>query len=104
MLEVNLSSLVSPSGELLGTLSISHDVTEWHKIQQNLRDEMERRKDTEVALAQRDTILQTILDASPDSIGIFNENMVYQACNKPFVNALGISEVSDLIGTRLQDV
>ncbi len=104
LLEVNLSSLVSPSGELLGTLSISHDVTEWHKIQQNLRDEMERRKDTEVALAQRDTILQTILDASPDSIGIFNENMVYQACNKPFVNALGISEVSDLIGKRLQDV
>jgi diguanylate cyclase (GGDEF)-like protein/PAS domain S-box-containing protein len=73
-------------------------------MQQNLRDEMERRKDTEVALAQRDTILQTILDASPDSIGIFNENMVYQACNKPFVNALGISDVSDLIGKRLQDV
>ncbi|MGU3846151.1 diguanylate cyclase, partial [Vibrio diabolicus] len=92
LLEVNQNSLVSPSGELIGTLSISHDVTEWHKMQQNLRDEMERRKDTEVALAQRDTILQTILDASPDSIGIFNENMVYQACNKPFVNALGISD------------
>ena len=30
--------------------------------------------------------------------------MVYQACNKPFVTALGISEVSDLIGKRLQDV
>ncbi|MEA3483555.1 MAG: diguanylate cyclase [Pseudomonadota bacterium] len=104
LLEVNQNSLVSPSGELIGTLSISHDVTEWHKMQQNLRDEMERRKDTEVALAQRDTILQTILDASPDSIGIFNENMVYQACNKPFVNALGISDVSDLIGKRLQDV
>jgi diguanylate cyclase (GGDEF)-like protein/PAS domain S-box-containing protein len=73
-------------------------------MQQNLRDEMERRKDTEVALAQRDTILQTILDASPDSIGIFNENMVYQACNQPFVKALGISKISDLIGKRLQDV
>ncbi|MCC4820060.1 PAS domain-containing protein, partial [Vibrio lentus] len=60
--------------------------------------------DTEVALAQRDTILQNILEASPDSIGIFNENMVYQACNKPFVAALGISEVSDLVGKRLQDV
>ncbi|EGQ9715388.1 diguanylate cyclase [Vibrio alginolyticus] len=104
LLEVNQNSLVSPSGELIGTLSISHDVTEWHKMQQNLRDEMERRKDTEVALAQRDTILQTILDASPDSIGIFNENMVYQACNQPFVKALGISKISDLIGKRLQDV
>ncbi|MGR5443808.1 sensor domain-containing diguanylate cyclase [Vibrio jasicida] len=104
LLEVNQNSLVSQTGEMIGTLSISHDVTEWHKMQQNLRDEMERRKDTEVALAQRDTILQTILDASPDSIGIFNENMVYQACNKPFVNALGIPDVSDLIGKRLQDV
>ncbi|MGR5172618.1 sensor domain-containing diguanylate cyclase [Vibrio owensii] len=104
LLEVNQSSLVSQAGEMIGTLSISHDVTEWHKMQQNLRDEMERRKDTEVALAQRDTILQTILDASPDSIGIFNENMVYQACNKPFVNALGIPDVSNLIGKRLQDV
>ncbi|MGR4989520.1 sensor domain-containing diguanylate cyclase [Vibrio rotiferianus] len=104
LLEVNQSALVSQVGELIGTLSISHDVTEWHKMQQNLRDEMERRKDTEVALAQRDTILQTILDASPDSIGIFNENLVYQACNKPFVNALGISDVSELIGKRLQDV
>ncbi|MET1282734.1 diguanylate cyclase domain-containing protein [Vibrio navarrensis] len=104
LLEVNQSLLMSKQGEPLGSLSISHDVTEWHKMQQNLRDEMERRKDTEVALAQRDTILQNILEASPDSIGIFNENMVYQACNKPFVNALGIAEVSDLIGKRLQDV
>lgn len=104
LLEVSRNSFVSHLGEMIGTLSISHDVTEWHKMQQNLRDEMERRKDTEVALAQRDTILQTILDASPDSIGIFNENMVYQACNKPFVTALGIPDVTDLIGKRLQDV
>jgi diguanylate cyclase (GGDEF)-like protein/PAS domain S-box-containing protein len=65
---------------------------------------MEKRKDTEIALAQRDTILQNILESSPDSIGIFNENMVYQACNKPFVKALGISDVDDLLGKRLQDV
>ena len=65
---------------------------------------MEKRKDTEVALAQRDTILQNILESSPDSIGIFNENMVYQACNPPFVKALGIADVDELIGKRLQDV
>ncbi|ELP5730525.1 diguanylate cyclase [Vibrio vulnificus] len=104
LLEVNQSLLMSKSGQLIGTLSISHDVTEWHAMQQRLRDEMERRKDTEVALAQRDTILQNILEASPDPIGIFNENLVYQACNKPFVRSLGIAEVSDLIGKRLEDV
>ncbi|MBW3697105.1 diguanylate cyclase [Vibrio sp. T187] len=104
LLETYQNVLLSEQGENLGLLSISHDVTDWHDMQQQLRNEMERRKDTEVALAQRDTILQNILEASPDSIGIFNENMVYQACNKPFVSALGIGDVNDLIGKRLQDV
>tara|TARA_Y100001956_G_scaffold82895_1_gene106557 strand:+ start:1504 stop:3255 length:1752 start_codon:yes stop_codon:yes gene_type:complete len=104
LLESNQTVLLSPEGKKIGSLGISHDVTDWHNMQRNLRDEMEKRKDTEVALAQRDTILQNILESSPDSIGIFNENMVYQACNKPFVTALGISDVDDLIGKRLQDV
>ncbi|WP_394128049.1 diguanylate cyclase domain-containing protein [Vibrio hepatarius] len=104
LLESYQSALISESGEKIGTLGISHDVTDWHDMQKSLRDEMEKRKDTEVALAQRDTILQNILESSPDSIGIFNENMVYQACNLPFVKALGIAEVDDLIGKRLQDV
>ncbi len=56
-----------------------------------------------MALAQRDTILQNILESSPDWIGIFNENMVYQACNQPCVEAR-IVEVSDPVGKRLQDV
>ncbi|MGF1743598.1 diguanylate cyclase domain-containing protein [Vibrio minamisatsumaniensis] len=104
LLETYQSVLLSQDGERIGTLSISHDVTDWHDMQQQLRGEMEKRKDTEVALAQRETILQNILEASPDAIGIFNENMVYQACNKAFVTALGISDVSDLISKRLQDV
>ncbi|MGD8170929.1 diguanylate cyclase domain-containing protein [Vibrio sp. TRT 21S02] len=104
LLETYQSILMSAEGEKLGTLGISHDVTDWHQMQQNLRDEMEKRKDTEVALAQRDTILQNILESSPDSIGIFNENLVYQACNEPFVKALGIADVNELIGKRLRDV
>ncbi|MBN3572630.1 diguanylate cyclase domain-containing protein [Vibrio neptunius] len=104
LLETYQNILISSSGETMGSIGISHDVTDWHNMQQNLRNEMDKRRDTEVALAQRDTILQNILESSPDSIGIFNENMVYQACNKPFVRALGISDVDDLIGKRLQDV
>lgn len=104
LLETYQRALISSQGENIGLLSISHDVTDWYNMQRKLREEMEKRRDTEVALAQRDTILQNILAASPDSIGIFNENMVYQACNQPFVEALGIAEVSDLIGKRLQDV
>lgn len=104
LLETHQSLLMSPQGEPLGMLGISHDVTDWHDIQRNLRDEMEKRRDTEVALAQRDTILHNILEASPDAIGIFNENMIYQACNKPFVDKLGITDPEELIGHRLQDV
>ncbi len=104
LLETHQSLLLSPQGDLLGMLGMSHDVTDWHDMQRNLRDEMEKRRDTEVELAQRETILQNILDASPDSIGIFNQNKVYQACNQPFVKALGIAEVDELIGRRLEDV
>ncbi|NAX22367.1 diguanylate cyclase domain-containing protein [Vibrio sp. V39_P1S14PM300] len=104
LLETHLSLLLSPRGERIGVLGISHDVTDWHNMQKNLRDEMEKRRDTEVALAQRDTILQNILESSPDAIGIFNENMVYQACNQPFVQALGLSSVDELLGKRLDEV
>ncbi|KQB09565.1 diguanylate cyclase [Vibrio metoecus] len=104
LLETYQRVLMSPEGENIGLLGISHDVTDWYNMQRQLREEMDKRRDTEVALAQRDTILQNILESSPDSIGIFNENMVYQACNQPFVEALGIAEVSDLVGKRLQDV
>ncbi|WP_341659153.1 diguanylate cyclase domain-containing protein [Vibrio sp.] len=104
LLETYQNILISSSGEKIGTIGISHDVTDWHNVQKSLRDEMDRRRDTEVALAQRDTILQNILESSPDAIGIFNENMVYQACNKPFIRALGISDVNELIGKRLQDI
>ena len=104
LLESYQNTLMNSHGEKIGTLSISHDVTGWYEMQQSLRDEMEKRKSTEAALAQRDSILQSILESSPDSIGIFNENMVYQACNEPFVKALGISRIDDLLGKRLQDV
>ncbi len=50
-------------------------------MQQKLRGEMESVKIPKWLLLQRDTILQNILEASPDSIGIFSQNMVYQACN-----------------------
>ncbi|WP_102523053.1 diguanylate cyclase domain-containing protein [Vibrio tapetis] len=104
LLETHISVLMDDKGNPMGTLGISHDVTDWKKTQQALRDEMERHKDTEVALAQRDTILQSILTASPDPIGMFNENMIYEACNQPFVEALGITDPAELLGKKLDQV
>ncbi len=71
LLETSQTSLLSSEGDILGLLNISHDVTDWFKMQQDLRDEMEKRKGTEIALAQRDTILQSILASSPDVIALF---------------------------------
>ncbi len=104
LLETHISVLMDDKGNPMGTLGISHDVTDWKQTQQALRDEMERHKDTEIALAQRDTILQSILTASPDPIGMFNENMIYEACNQPFVEALGITDPAELLGKKLDQV
>jgi diguanylate cyclase (GGDEF)-like protein/PAS domain S-box-containing protein len=104
LLETHQNILVSPLGEKLGTLSISHDVTDWHKVEENLRYEMELRRDTQAALEQRDNILQSILESSPDAIGIVNETLVYHACNQAFVDLLEIEKVDDLVGKRLSDV
>ena len=104
LLETVQTVLLSDSGENLGVLGISHDVTDWYKMQQDLRDEMEKRKGTEVALSQRDTMLQSILESSPDPIAMYNENLIYEACNQPYVDTLGITRCEELIGKTLDQV
>lgn len=104
LLETSQSTLLSSDGEVFGSLGISHDVTDWFKMQQDLRDEMEKRKGTEIALAQRDTILQSLLESSPDAIALFNENRIYEACNQAFADSLGIDDYTFLLGKRLEDV
>ncbi|WP_375751307.1 diguanylate cyclase domain-containing protein [Vibrio sp. HN007] len=104
LLETSHTMLISDEGDVIGSLGISHDVTDWYKMQQDLRDEMDRRKGTEAALAQRDIIIQSILDSSPDAIGIFNENRVYEACNQAFASALGIDDYRELIGAKAEDI
>ncbi|PJC86215.1 diguanylate cyclase [Vibrio sp. HA2012] len=104
LLETEQTLLLSDTGEKLGVLGISHDVTDWYKMQQDLREEMEKRRGTEVALSQRDSMLQSIMASSPDPIGLFNENYIYEACNQPFVDSLGITTVKELIGKRLDEL
>jgi diguanylate cyclase (GGDEF)-like protein/PAS domain S-box-containing protein len=104
LLEMHQNVLISPLGEKLGTLNINHDVTDWYTVEQNLRNEMELRRDTQAALKQRDNILQSILESSPDAIGIVNETLIYHVCNQAFVDLLEIEKVDDLIGKRLIDV
>ncbi|MCG7497620.1 diguanylate cyclase [Vibrio sp. Of7-15] len=104
LLETHQSLLLNEQGETVGTLSISHDVTDWHVMQENLRHEIEKRQDTEVALAHRDSLLQSILDSCPDPIGMFNEHYIYEACNEPFAYSIGVSSAEQLIGKTIKDV
>ncbi|PSW19016.1 diguanylate cyclase [Photobacterium sanctipauli] len=103
LLETNRNLLIGDTGEAIGTLSISHDVTDWHEMQEVLTNEIEKREVTEQALAQRNTLLDTILNASQDPIGLYNEHGVYVGCNEPFARSLGHTSES-LLGKRAKDV
>ncbi|WP_245905497.1 sensor domain-containing diguanylate cyclase [Photobacterium lipolyticum] len=103
LLETNKTLLIDDHGETIGTLSISHDVTDWHEMQESLKQEIEKREVTEQALAQRNNLLDTILSASQDPIGLFNEHWVYVGCNEPFAQSLGYTQ-EELLGKVASDV
>lgn len=89
LLETNQSLLKNSQDEIIGLLSISHDVTEWHQMQEELRKEITRREDAEQLLATRSNLLEVIFEASSDPIGIYDSNFVYLLCNEPFAASLG---------------
>ena len=103
LLETNCNLLIGDTGEAIGTLSISHDVTDWHEMQEVLKTEIEKRQVTEQELAQRNTLLDTILSASRDPIALYNEHGVYVGCNEPFARSLGYTQQA-LLGKSSADV
>lgn len=103
LLETNKTLLIDDNGEAIGTLSISHDVTDWHEMQESLKQEIEKREITEQALAQRNTLLDTILNASTDPIGLYNEHGIYVGCNEPFARSLGFRQ-EELLGKAASEV
>lgn len=103
LLETNKTQLIDDHGAVIGTLSISHDVTDWHDMQESLKQEIEKREITEQALAQRSSLLNTIFEASSDPIGLYNEHGIYVGCNEPFARALGYTQQT-LLGKSAADV
>ncbi|MGF1713788.1 diguanylate cyclase [Photobacterium chitinilyticum] len=103
LLETNKTLLIGDNGEAIGTLSISHDVTDWHEMQESLKQEIEKREITEQALAQRNTLLDTIMSASTDPIGLYNEHGIYVGCNEPFARSLGFGQ-GELLGKVVSEV
>lgn len=103
LLETNKTLLIGDNSEVIGTLGISHDVTDWHEMQESLKTEIEKREVTEQTLAQRNNLLDTILSASQDPIGLFNQHWVYVGCNESFAHSLGYT-TETLLGKVVSDV
>ncbi|WP_087022130.1 GGDEF domain-containing protein [Thaumasiovibrio subtropicus] len=103
LLETSQTSLIDDNGGAFGTLFISHDVTDWHEMQESLRQEIEKRELTEQTLAQRTNLLDTLFAASQDPIGLYNEHGMYVGCNEAFIRWVAHGR-DDLRGIRVADV
>ncbi|WP_413113003.1 diguanylate cyclase domain-containing protein [Thaumasiovibrio sp. DFM-14] len=103
LLETSQTSLIDSDGEVFGSLSISHDVTDWHDMQESLKQEIEKRELTEQTLAQRTNLLDTLFAASQDPIGLYNEHGMYVGCNEAFIRWVANGK-RDLRGLRVIDV
>ncbi|PMN89309.1 sensor domain-containing diguanylate cyclase [Enterovibrio norvegicus] len=89
LLETSQTVLRDNDNRIYGTLSISHDVTNWHMMQEVLEQEIEARQEVEQRLKQHSNVLTSIFEASVDPIGIYNSSYVFLGGNAAFAEAMG---------------
>lgn len=104
LLETHLIPIISENDSVKAVIGISHDVSDWYYTQQSYSDEMDKRRVMELDLARSETLLQSILRASPDPIAVFNQNRIHEACNQAYADSLGIAKTEDIIGHSLDEV
>lgn len=104
LLETHLTPLISVDNSLKAVVGLSHDVSDWYYTQQSYSDEMDKRRTIELDLARSETLLQSILRASPDPIAMFNQNRIHEACNQAYADSLGIAKTEDIIGHSLDEI
>ncbi|MFC2165268.1 PAS domain S-box protein, partial [Acidobacteriota bacterium] len=117
------TKLIQYAGET-ATLGVITDITERKKAEQNLKkahddlehrivertaaltrtnvqmkQEIEERKRAEKTLLEREEMLRTILESSPDAISVTDVTAKLIECNQSNVDMLGYSSKSELIGT-----
>jgi PAS domain S-box-containing protein len=81
--------LRNSQGEIIGTLGISRDITEHHRIQAALQRERDR--------------LRTLIDNLPDLIFIKDEHCRFLTVNRPLARMYGCDDESELIGKTDHD-
>lgn len=80
----------SPSGELLGILGVSRDITERKRQNEALRR-------SEEDIRRERAVLRSLIDSIPDLVFFKDWNFAFLGCNRAFEQHLGITE-RDLIG------
>lgn len=103
LLETNQTVLLDDESEVFGTLSISHDVTNWHMMRQSLEQEIEARQEVEQQLKKHSNVLASIFKASVDPIGIYNKDYEFLGGNAAFAEAMGAPH-DDLEGELADDL
>lgn len=104
LLETHFRPLTNAHGEVIGGLGITHDVTKWFVMQESISEEATQRQTIEVELAQRESLLQSVLLSAPDPIAIFDENYICEVCNQPYAESLGIADKDMIIGQCLDNI
>lgn len=104
LLETHFTPLIDEDGKATAVVGISHDVSDWYYTQQSYSNEVDKRHIMELDLAKSESLLQSILHASPDPIAMFNQNRIHEACNQAYADSLGIVTTEDIVGHRLDDI
>lgn len=104
LLETHFTPLIAQDGKVTAVVGISHDVSDCYYTQQSYSDEVDKRHTMALDLARSETLLQSILHASPDPIAMFNQNRIHEACNQAYADSLGIVKTEDIIGHRLDEI
>ncbi|OEE76881.1 diguanylate cyclase [Enterovibrio norvegicus FF-162] len=103
LLETSQTVLRDDNHVIYGTLSISHDVTNWHMMRQVMEREIEARQEVEQQLKKHSNVLTSIFKASVDPIGIYNKDYEFLGGNAAFAEAMGAMH-DDLEGEHAADL
>ncbi|SKA43735.1 sensor domain-containing diguanylate cyclase [Enterovibrio nigricans] len=103
LLESNQTVLRDTDNHIYGTLSISHDVTNWHMMRQVMEQEIQARHEVEQQLKKHSNLLTSIFQASVDPIGIYNNDYEFLGGNPAFAEAMGAPH-DDLEGELAEEI
>jgi len=85
------------NGEIIGLVGITHDITELKQSKEALRR-------SEKQLRESQQMLQLVLDTIPVRVFWKDRESVYQGCNRLFAEDAGLSQTSQIIGKRDNDL